>query len=137
MPQAAGAPGAAPVAAPAVPAVAPAAPVTPEPQTAPLASSPVGSSPTAGQRPTNSPAAAMTTMGVAPSAQGYVVSADSPPQILRAGLKAGDIIRSLNGQTLGDPTRDRQVFENAVGAGRARVEVLRDGRSMTLTVPLR
>lgn len=135
LPQAAGAPGAAPAVAPA--AQAPVAPApTPDAQASPVASSPVGSSPTTAPRPT-SPATAMATMGVASSPQGYVVSADSPPQILRAGLKAGDVIRSLNGQTLGDPTRDRQVFESAAGAGRARVEILRDGRSMTLTVPLR
>ncbi|MFJ6023506.1 type II secretion system protein N [Brevundimonas sp. NPDC092305] len=140
LPQAAGAPGSTSAATPVVsgPAATPAA--APDAQPAPTASSPVGSSPTTATRTpgsATSPAAAMTTMGVASSPQGYVVSADSPPQILRAGLKAGDVIRSLNGQTLGDPTRDRQVFESAAGAGRARVEILRDGRSMTLTVPLR
>ena len=71
------------------------------------------------------------------SPRGYVVGADSAPQLLRAGLRPGDVIKSLNGQALGDPATDERAFQRAAGGERARVEIVRDGRSLTLTVPLR
>ena len=89
------------------------------------------------QPPAISPSAAIGSLGVTPSAEGYVVGSDSAPQLLRAGLRAGDVIKSVNGQTLGDAARDQQTLQRAAAGGRARVEVVRDGRTLTLTVPLR
>ena len=83
------------------------------------------------------PAAAVGSLGVTPTPQGYVVGADSAPQLLRAGVRPGDVIKSLNGQALGDPARDQQIFQRAAAGSRARVEVVRDGRTLILTVPLR
>jgi general secretion pathway protein C len=77
-------------------------------------------------------------MGMTSTGQGgYVVGADSSPQLLRAGLRPGDVIRSVNGQALGDPDADRDLFASAAASGRLRVEVVRDGRTLSLTVPLR
>ena len=89
--------------------------------------------------PTPSPSPAMSagSLGVTASAQGYVVGAESAPQLLRAGLRAGDVIKSVNGQALGNPATDQQTFERAAAGGRARVEIIRDGRTVTLTIPLR
>lgn len=93
---------------------------------------------TASPTRTAAPAApAVGSLGVTPTPQGYVVGADSSPQLLRAGVRPGDVIKSLNGQALGDPARDQQIFQRAAAGGRARVEVVRDGRTLTLTVPLR
>lgn len=89
------------------------------------------------QQPTLTPSAAIGSLGVTSSAEGYVVGPDSAPQLLRAGLRAGDVIKSVNGQALGDATRDQQTLQRAAAGGRARVEVVRDGRTLTLTVPLR
>lgn len=83
------------------------------------------------------PAAALSAAGVSVSSDGYRVGPDAPQQLLRAGLKPGDLIRTLNGRPVSDLTSDRQLFERAAGAGSARVEIVRDGRPMTLTFPLR
>lgn len=88
-------------------------------------------------QPTLTPSAAVSSLGVTPSPQGYVIGGDSAPQLLRAGLRPGDVIKSVNGQALGDPARDQQTLQTAAAGGRARVEVVRDGRTVTLTVPLR
>lgn len=136
----AGAPPTAPV--PAVPAAAPTP--SPEAQAALAAASPIASAaastvarPAPPPQPPATPAATASSLGVAPSPQGYVVGPDSAPQLLRAGLRPGDVVKSLNGQALGDPSSDQQTFQRAAAGGRARVEVVRDGRTLTLTVPLR
>ncbi|WP_372707492.1 type II secretion system protein N [Brevundimonas sp.] len=85
----------------------------------------------------SSPAMSASALGVSSTPQGYVVGADSAPQLIRAGLRPGDVIKSLNGQALGNPATDQQVFERAAAVGRARVEIIRDNRTVTLTIPLR
>jgi len=110
----------------------------------PQASSPPGAAP-ASPAPNSPPAAgaiasgqqALESMGMTSTGQGYVIGADSSPQLLRAGLRPGDVIRSVNGQPLGDPDADRDLFASAAASGRLRVEVVRDGRTLSLTVPLR
>ena len=142
--------GAAPAAAAAgaVPAaMAPAATTAPTPEAAaalasasPIATAAAAAAarrPASPSQPVVTPSAMISSFGVTSSSQGYVVGADSPPQLLRAGVRPGDVIKSLNGQALGDPSRDQQIFQRAAAGGRARVEVVRDGRSLTLTVPLR
>ena len=89
------------------------------------------------QQPALTASAAVSALGVTPSSEGYVIGPDSAPQLLRAGLRAGDVIKSVNGQALGDAARDQQTLQRAAAGGRARVEVVRDGRTLTLTVPLR
>lgn len=89
--------------------------------------------------PPAAPARAMDigSLGVSPTPQGYVVGPESAPQLVRAGLRPGDVIKSVNGQALGNPATDQQVFERAAAGGRARVEIIRDDRTVTLTIPLR
>lgn len=127
-------------------AVVPTATAAPSPEAAAaLASaSPIATAAAAASRNTAGaprsaavPAPAVGSLGVTPTPQGYVVGADSAPQLLRAGVRPGDVIKSLNGQTLGDPARDQQIFQRAAAGSRARVEVVRDGRTLILTVPLR
>lgn len=121
-----------------------AAPPGPEAAAALASASPVATAAAAAARNTASPTRpvashplAVGSLGVTRTPQGYVVGADSAPQLLRAGVRPGDVIKSLNGQSLGDPARDQQIFQRAAAGGRARVEVVRDGRTLTLTVPLR
>lgn len=131
-------------AAPAAMAATTAAP-SPEAQAALASASPVATAaaaeaarrPDPPSQPVVTPSAVVSSLGVAPSPQGYVVGADSAPQLLRAGLRPGDVIKSLNGQALGDPASDQQILQRAAAGGRARVEVVRDGRTLILTVPLR
>lgn len=129
-PQVSGAPAAA------TPPPAPPAIFTPVPSMQPSAPAAQAASPAVA--PTlGSGQQALESMGMTSTGQGYVVGPDSAPQLLRAGLRPGDVIRSLNGQALGDPDADRELFAAAAASGRLRVEVVRDGRTLSLTVPLR
>lgn len=124
-------------------AVVPTASAAPSPEAAAaLASaSPIATAAAAASRNTagapRAPAGAVGSLGVTPTPQGYVVGADSAPQLLRAGVLPGDVIKSLNGQALGDPARDQQILQRAAAGSRARVEIVRNGRTLTFTVPLR
>ncbi|MBX9574926.1 MAG: hypothetical protein K2X07_04730 [Caulobacteraceae bacterium] len=124
----------APTAAP--PATAPPAIFTPVPPAQPSAVAPQPGS-TAAASAIAGGQQALESMGMTSTGQGYVVGPDSAPQLLRAGLRPGDVIRSVNGQALGDPDSDRDLFASAAASGRLRIEVVRDGRTLSLTVPLR
>lgn len=67
-----------------------------------------------------------------PSEGGYAIGGNAP-----AGLRPGDVIQSLNGQPLGRGEADQAAFANAQASGAAQVQILRDGKPITLTVPLR
>jgi S1-C subfamily serine protease len=60
-----------------------------------------------------------------------------PPQLQAAGLAPGDIVASVNGVNAatfaGDPRRLAQVM----GSGDARLEVLRGGNRIIVSVPAR
>ncbi|MCW3847446.1 signaling protein [Sphingomonas sp. LB-2] len=53
------------------------------------------------------------------------------------GINAGDILLSVNGTPLSDPTAAGAAFTAAQQSGSATIQILRDGKRMTLTVPLR
>jgi general secretion pathway protein C len=135
----------------AAPAVSPAAPAAgappPPPAAAPTAAaaaalasaSPIATAQAAAQAsnaPVAAPSAPTPPPGMSATSSGYVVGADAPAALLRAGLQPGDVIRSLNGQALGDPAQDRRRLQRAAQGGRARVEVVRNGQTVTLTLPL-
>jgi len=65
-------------------------------------------------------------------AAGYRV-AQSTPYFDRAGLKLGDVILSVNGTPVGDPSLDRLELANLIAVGSTGVTVNRDGRVMILT----
>ena len=68
---------------------------------------------------------------------GYNVG-DSPSPLLRAaGLRPGDVVRRLNGQRVDAASDPNRLLAGARGAGSARVEVLRNGKTVFLTVPTR
>ena len=87
--------------------------------------------------PVMDPAAAVAAMGATPIAEGYRIGANPPAELRRFGLRPGDVIETLNGETVGDLANDRALAQRAVASGGARVEVVRDGRRLTLTFPLR
>lgn len=69
--------------------------------------------------------------------KGYEVGGDvSNVALQRAGLQQGDVILSVNGQPVGDVANDRALVDQAVDAGRVRVEVERGSRRFYLTVPI-
>jgi general secretion pathway protein C len=63
---------------------------------------------------------------------GYRIGENGPP-----GMVAGDVIQSVNGTSLSDPTAAQGAFAAAQASGSAQIQVLRDGKRLTLTVPLR
>lgn len=54
-----------------------------------------------------------------------------------AGLRAGDVVTSINGSAAADAMRDPAAVQGAIAAGSAQLEVLRAGQRLTLSVPLR
>ena len=120
----------------------PAAP-TPEASAALASASPIATAAAAQQatRPAppaaSAPAPSAASLGVEATASGYRIGANPSPELRRFGLQPGDVIETLNGQAVGSVASDRQLFERAVQSGGARVEVVRDGRRLTLTFPLR
>lgn len=89
------------------------------------------------QRLAGNPQAVASEMNVTATATGYRVG-DNPPAPLRAaGLRPGDIVERVNNQPVGALGSARSVLDQAILSGGARVEVLRNGRRITLSFPLR
>jgi general secretion pathway protein C len=89
------------------------------------------------QRLAASPAAVAGEFNLTPTAAGLRVG-DNPPAPLRAaGLQPGDIVLKVNNQPVGALGNARAILDQAITSGGARVEVLRSGRRITLSFPLR
>ena len=73
----------------------------------------------------------------APKSDGIVVNQMARASAAyKAGLLPGDIIVSLNGQAIADPSQFvRQISDSAIGST-VRVEVLREGQRTTLRIPI-
>ncbi len=67
-----------------------------------------------------------------PVSGGYRIGDNGPP-----GMVAGDVIQSVNGTPLSDTTAAQGAFAAAQASGSAQIQILRDGKRLTLTVPLR
>lgn len=63
---------------------------------------------------------------------GYAIGANAPP-----GLNAGDVITSVNGQSISDPASAQSALAAAAASGSAQVQILRNGKTITVTVPTR
>jgi general secretion pathway protein C len=79
----------------------------------------------------------MNRVGIELVENGYRVRTDPNIGVTLAGLRPGDVITSLNGQSIGDMEQDRILYDDVAAAGIARLEVVRDGQTMLLTFPLR
>ncbi len=87
------------------------------------------------------PQAVLSELGVSPvtsgEARGYRVDGGSQQAALQqAGLRQGDVILSVNGRPVGNVINDQAMIDQAINAGRVRVEVQRDQRRFFLTVPI-
>ena len=80
---------------------------------------------------------------IAPSRQGatgsggYRVGPALPAPLRAAGIRSGDVIRRLNGRTVNSGTSEGELLRQARAAGSARIELVRDGKSVSLTLPVR
>ena len=63
---------------------------------------------------------------------GYRIGDNAPP-----GMVPGDVIQSVNRNALTDPVAANAAFSAAQSSGSAQVQILRNGRRITLTVPIR
>lgn len=127
--------------------VTPAAPPPPSPQAAAALalSSPIASAAAAAQPAprvadtgaTPNIAQAAGAAGVTATASGYRIGPNPSAELRRFGLQPGDVIETLNGQAVGDAGLDQSLIERARSAGQARVVILRDGRRLTVNLPLR
>ncbi|WP_395651058.1 type II secretion system protein N [Brevundimonas sp.] len=75
--------------------------------------------------------------GVTSTDQGYRIGDAVPPPLLAAGLQPGDIITRVNNQTVAGNADPQAILNQAVQSGGARVDVIRSGRTITLSFPLR
>ena len=76
-------------------------------------------------------------LGLEPGSSGYRVSATADKIILQAGLQPGDVLASVNGTPLGDPSRDVALFDKVAALGSVSLSVLRGGKTILMTFPLR
>jgi general secretion pathway protein C len=97
---------------------------------------PAGGPPPARTAPSAPPQAAVAGIlqrfDASPAPGGYRIGENGPP-----GMVAGDVIQSVNGTSLSDASAAQGAFAAAQASGSAQIQVLRDGKRLTLTVPLR
>ncbi|WP_299044390.1 type II secretion system protein N [uncultured Tateyamaria sp.] len=83
------------------------------------------------------PQAVLDEIGLKPTDKGYVIADTHDIGVQLAGLRSGDLVRSVNGQAVGDPEADRKFYDEIAAAGEARIEVERGGRVLSFSFPLR
>ena len=126
---------------PAAPATITVTPATPPAASAPSPAAAAGIAPSVVEQyrqrlAGNAPAVARE-MGVTATPQGYRVGNDLPAEMRAAGLQAGDVVSRVNNQPVGVDANPRAILDQAITSGGARVEVIRNGRTLTLSFPLR
>jgi type II secretion system protein C len=89
----------------------------------------------------SNPTELLSEIGISPvsndSANGYKVDPSSAGAALtQAGLQTGDVVVSVNGVAVGIAMNDSRLVDQAMAAGRVRVEVQRAGRRFFLTIPI-
>jgi general secretion pathway protein C len=83
------------------------------------------------------PQALLDRFGLQATPDGYLIGDVSDPDMARAGFQPGDLVTRVNGQAVGDVTRDQAYFDEIAASGRATVEIARAGQIITMTFPLR
>lgn len=83
------------------------------------------------------PQAVLDEIGLRPTDQGYVIADTHDVGVRLAGLRSGDLVRTVNGRAVGDPETDRRFYDEIAAAGQARIEVERGGQVLSFSFPLR
>jgi general secretion pathway protein C len=104
------------------PPPAPGSAIAPAPQGNPVASAP----------PAPNPDTILQRFDAQPVTGGYRIGANAPP-----GLQQGDVLQQLNGTPLTSPDAARNAISGAQSSGTASIQILRDGKPVTVTVPIR
>jgi general secretion pathway protein C len=66
----------------------------------------------------------------------YRVSEQHDSGVTLAGIRTGDLVRTVNGQPVGNVDRDRRLFDAVAATGLARLEIERDGETIVMSFPL-
>ncbi|MEQ6250375.1 type II secretion system protein N [Sulfitobacter sp. HNIBRBA3233] len=82
------------------------------------------------------PAQVLDTIGLVPGEKGYTIAEKHDVGVSRAGLRAGDIVTRVNGQSVGNVDKDRALYDVIADSGLARIELERDGRTIVMSFPL-
>lgn len=82
------------------------------------------------------PAEVLNAIGLIATPEGYVIADQHDSGVQRAGLRAGDLVRSVNGQPVGNVDEDRRLYDQVAASGMARIEIERDGRTIVMSFPL-
>ncbi len=83
------------------------------------------------------PLALLGKLGAAPDGGAYRVGTEPSPEARRAGLMPGDVIERINGLPATAVVNDRQLIAQALAAGPAQVDVLRNGKRISFSFALR
>jgi general secretion pathway protein C len=89
------------------------------------------------QRIIENPNNVLETIGLEPGTNGYTIKENPNIGVTLAGLKTGDLVTRVNGQTVGDPAKDQKFYDEIAASGHARLEVVRDGQKILMSFPLR
>lgn len=87
----------------------------------------------------NDPQAALSQLGLEPAGdgkQGYKI-ANSGSMLTQLGLQPGDVILSVNGQTLGNMSDDQLLLDQVTASGQARLEIQRGNRRFVVNHTLK
>ena len=82
--------------------------------------------------PTVSPETVLQRLDAQAVSGGYRIGGNAPP-----GLRPGDVIQQLNGTPLTSPDAARAAISGAQSSGSAQIQILRDGKPVSVTVPIR
>lgn len=89
------------------------------------------------RRIAQNPQVLLDSMGLSVSQDGYRVDQNANPTILRTGLRPGDLVSKVNGEPVGDIERDRKLMDTIIASGQVRIEVMRQGRPILMSFPLK
>ncbi|MEC9255746.1 MAG: type II secretion system protein N [Pseudomonadota bacterium] len=79
----------------------------------------------ASEAATESPEAVIEGLGLESVGVGEGYRVDNSSILLKAGMKPGDVLLSINGQQLGDASSDQALLDQVMQEGRAQIEVQR------------
>lgn len=96
----------------------------------------------AGQATTEPPASPPQPVSSSPpqssaSAAGYRVGSQLPAQLQAAGIQPGDVIQAVNGSPVRGNDSEQELLARAMVGNSARIELVRGGKRVSLTVPMR
>lgn len=83
------------------------------------------------------PTGALASVGFSPRSEGpgYVYNGNNP-MMNAMTLKRGDVVLAINGHELGDLGSDQELMKQWSQEGQLNIELERDGRSFSMTVPI-